>query len=203
MGLTEDWVRKVESANPERRQLFLVRRTEAGSQTGKVLKELDLILSVEGKTITRVHEVDVSEDWGESVTMHILRKKQEMTVQVPMEELDGAGETSRIVVWAGAVFQEPHKAVLQQIRKLPSRVYVSARSKGSPSYMYGLAPTQFITHINGKPTQTLTEFLDAVKTLPDNEYVRVKVISFDQVPSVLSIKNCMHYWPTLEVSLFY
>ncbi|KAJ3216001.1 hypothetical protein HDU67_010079 [Dinochytrium kinnereticum] len=195
MGLTDAWVKRVEEANPHRRQLFMVRTMEAGSSTASVLKELDLILSVEGKIITRIHELDVSEDWGEEVQMTILRQKEVITATVPTELLSGDG-TNRIVIWAGAVMQEPHRAVLQQSRKLPSRVYVSARTKGSPSYMYGLMPTQWITHINGKPTPTLDDFLEAVSGLPDNMYVRVKTISFDLVPSVLSVKNILHYWPT-------
>lgn len=35
-------------------------------------------------------------------------------------------------------FTEPHKAVLQQSKSLPSKIYVSARAKGSPAYQYGL-----------------------------------------------------------------
>ncbi|KAJ3085914.1 hypothetical protein HK102_013689 [Quaeritorhiza haematococci] len=219
MGLSDEWVKKVELANPQRRQLFLVRRTETGTATAGVLKELDLILAVEGKTITRVHELDfdVSDEddkkvdgsmngdaahkechgktngsaavvetpsaspsrrrhvgvsgvrWGKEVEVTILRQKVEMTLKVPTTELDGEG-TKRFVVWAGAVIQEPHRAVLQQSKHLPSQVYVCARAKGSPAYMYGMVPTQWVTQINGKPTRTLDEFMDAVKDLPDNEY---------------------------------
>ena len=59
MGLTEEWVRKVEDSNPSRHQLFLIRRTETGSKSARVLKELDLILAVDGQTITRMYEMDV------------------------------------------------------------------------------------------------------------------------------------------------
>ena len=95
---------------------------------------------------------------------------------------------------------EPHRAVLQQSTTLPSRIYVSGRAKGSPAYMYGIVPTQWITGVNGKKVQTLDEFVEAVKDLKDNEYVRIKTMSFDNVPMVLSIKQCKHYWPTPEVS---
>ncbi|RKO89366.1 hypothetical protein BDK51DRAFT_20293, partial [Blyttiomyces helicus] len=121
-----------------------------------------------------------------------------LTLRTPTTKLDNES-TKRIVVWAGAILQEPHRAVLQQSKHLPSRVYVSARSKGSPSYMYGIVPTQWITAVNGQTIKTLQDFVDAVKGLPDNEYVRVKTISFDLVPCVLSIKVCHHYWPTAEM----
>lgn len=66
--------------------------------------------------------------------------------------------------------------------------------------MYGIVPTQWITAVNGKAVKTLQDFVEATRGLPDNEYVRVKTISFDLVPCVLSIKLGLHYWPTAEVS---
>lgn len=59
MGLGQQWVHMVEEANSAKHQLFLIRRTETGSESAKVLEELDLILAVNGKTITRMYEMDV------------------------------------------------------------------------------------------------------------------------------------------------
>ncbi|KAJ3051563.1 hypothetical protein HK097_007424 [Rhizophlyctis rosea] len=198
MGLTEEWVQAVEEANPQRRQLFLIRRTESGSVTAKVLKDLDLILSIGGKTITRINELEIGEGWGDEVEICILRDKKELKLRVPTIGFTN-GETKRVVMWAGAVLHEPHRAVLQQSTTLPSRIYVSGRAKGSPAYMYGIVPTQWITGVNGQKVQTLDEFVAAVKGLEDNEYVRIKTMSFDNVPCVLSIKQCKHYWPTAEL----
>ncbi|KAG9288365.1 hypothetical protein G9A89_021396 [Geosiphon pyriformis] len=197
MGLTDEWVRKVEDANPNRHQLFLIRRTETGSESANVLKELDLILAVNGNTITRMYEMDV-QYFNKELEITLLRQKVEMTLKVPTIPISGNG-TSRVVIWAGAAIQEPHKAVLQQSKSLPSRVYISARSKGSPSYMYGMVPTMWITHVNGIPTPDLDSFVAAVRNCPDNTYVRIKIISFDMIPMVLAIKTCYHYWPTVEL----
>ncbi|KAI1317355.1 hypothetical protein EDD11_008535 [Mortierella claussenii] len=197
MGLSDEWVKKVEEANPSRHHIFMVRRTETGSVSASILQELDLILSINGKVITRMYELDVQYDATE-LEVVVLRKKVEVKMTVPTEEVDGNG-TSRLVIWAGAMMHEPHKAVLQQSKTLPSRVYVSARSKGSPSYMYGMVPTMWITHINGTPTPDLDALLKAVRQCPDNSYVRVKTMSFDMIPTVLSIKTNMHYWPTAEM----
>ncbi|KAF9909825.1 hypothetical protein EC991_007996 [Linnemannia zychae] len=197
MGLTDTWVKKVEEANPSRHHIFMVRRTETGSPSASILQELDLILSINGKVITRMYELDVQYDATE-LDIVVLRKKVEVKLTVPTEPISGQG-TNRLVIWAGAMMHEPHKAVLQQSKTLPSRVYVSARSKGSPSYMYGMVPTMWITHINGTPTPDLDSLLVAVKKCQDNSYVRVKAMSFDMVPTVLSIKTNMHYWPTAEM----
>jgi hypothetical protein len=67
--------------------------------------------------------------------------------------------------------------------------------------MYGLTTTQWITQVNGRPVNDLDEFIGAVQHLSDNEYVRLKVLTFDMVPCVISIKMNRHYWPTIEVTL--
>ena len=83
----------------------------------------------------------------------------------------------------------------QQSQSLPSQVYVSARSKGAPASMYGLNPTQYILSINGHSTLTMDAFFDQIKRLNDGQYVRIKTMSFDGIPCVVSLKMCLHYWP--------
>jgi pro-apoptotic serine protease NMA111 len=45
----------------------------------------------------------------------------------------------------------------------------------------------------------LDAFLQVALTIPDNTYVRVKVVSFDNQPLVLAVKTNHHYFPTLEM----
>lgn len=197
MGLSDEWIRKVQDANQAKHQVFMIRRTEAESESTKVLKELDLILAVNGKVITRMYEMDVQYE-AEELEMTILRQKKEMTVRVKTSPASGSG-TSRVVFWAGAALQEPHKAVLQQSKRLPSRIYISARSKGSPAYMYGLVPTNWITHINSVRVVTLDDLIAAVKNIEDNTYVRVRCVTFDNVPIMLSVKMVNHYFPLIDM----
>lgn len=89
---------------------------------------------------------------------------------------------------------EPHRAVRQQSKRLPSKVYVSGRAKGSPAFMYGIGPTMWITHVDGTPTPDLDTFMGVIKKCPDHSYVRVKILTFDRVTMVLSVKQNMHYW---------
>lgn len=70
--------------------------------------------------------------------------------------------------------------------------------RGSPAYAYGLAPTNFITHVNGRPTPDLDAFLAETSKIPDNTYFRLKVMTFDNVPWVATMKKCEHYFPTVE-----
>ncbi|RKP12609.1 trypsin-like cysteine/serine peptidase domain-containing protein [Piptocephalis cylindrospora] len=203
MGVGPKWVKAVEEANPARHQLFMVRRLEAGGLGKKTLQELDVILSIQGGAngvVTRLSELELagSREDGDVVEMRILRDKQEMDVRVQVAQSDGK-ETGRVICWAGAVLQEPHRGVRQQSKQLPSMVYVSGRAKGSPAYMYGIVPTMWIMQVNGIPTPDLDTFMGVVKGCPDHSYVRLKIQTFDQVPMVLSVKQNMHYWPVVEM----
>ncbi|KAI0244473.1 hypothetical protein L0F63_001554 [Massospora cicadina] len=197
LGLPADWAARYEAADPLQREIFQVRRTEVGSPSAQVLKELDLILLVNGSVATKITDFDVQFHCP-TLAITVLRSKQVLDLVVPTNKADGSG-ISRVVCWAGACIHEPHKAVLQQSKHMPSRVYISGRSRGSPAYMYGLTHTNWITAINDIPTPHLDAFLAAVRQLPDNTYVRVRIITFDNIPSVLSIKTNHHYWPTSEL----
>lgn len=199
MGVSESWITKVAEANSSRHQLFMVRKIDCAPPSGhdsQSLQEGDIILTLNGKLITRVSELDIMYD-HEYLDALIVRGGQEMTLKVPTIPTEDL-ETDRAVIFCGAVLHRPHHAVRQQISKLHSEVYVSARTRGSPSYQYGLAPTNFITAVNDIPTPTLTEFLDAVNKIPDNMYFRLRVCTFDNVPWVATMKKNEHYFPTVE-----
>lgn len=199
MGVSESWITKVAEANSSRHQLFMVRKIDCAPPSGhdsQSLQEGDIILTLNGKVITRVSELDIMYD-NEYLDALIVRGGEEMTLKVPTIPTEDL-ETDRAVIFCGAVLHRPHHAVRQQISKLHSEVYVSARTRGSPSYQYGLAPTNFITAVNDIPTPKLTQFLDAVNKIPDNTYFRLRVCTFDNVPWVATMKKNEHYFPTVE-----
>lgn len=55
-----------------------------------------------------------------------------------------------------------------------------------------------MTHVNNTPTPNLDDFLQEVKKIGDKEYFRLKVITFDNVPWVATLKKNEHYFPTIE-----
>lgn len=67
------------------------------------------------------------------------------------------------------------------------------QSRGSPAYQYGLAPTNFITAVNGIPTPNLDSFVREVSKIPDNTYFRLRAVTFDNVPWVVTMKKNDHY----------
>ena len=194
MGLSESWIQRVEKEDPERHQLFMVRKVDSGHSDG--LLEGDLILTLDAKLVTRVSDLDVMYNRNELDAV-VLRKRNELRIKVstvPTDEL----ETDRAIIFCGAVLHRPHHAVRQQISKIHSDVYISARMRGSPAEMYGLAPTNFITAVNGVKTPHLTAFVEEVNKIPDNTYFRLRVVTFDNVPWVATMKKNEHYFPTME-----
>jgi pro-apoptotic serine protease NMA111 len=123
MGGSEEWIERVEREDPERHQLFLVRKCDSGHNDG--LQEGDIIFTLNGKLITRVSDLDIMYD-NEYLDAVILRKRQEMRIRVPTVPTEDL-ETDRAVLFSGAILHRPHHAVRQQISKVHSDVYVSGR----------------------------------------------------------------------------
>ncbi|CAN6674795.1 pro-apoptotic serine protease Nma111p [Trichomonascus vanleenenianus] len=195
-GVSEEWIRKIEESDSERHQLFNVMRVATGPS--KVLQEGDIILAIDGKVVTRVSELDALQNERE-LEVTVVRNKEEKVVKVPTISTDDLN-TDRVIIWCGAVLHKPHHAVRQQIKKIHSGVYVAARVQGSPAFQYAIAPTNFITHVNGIATPDLDKFLEVVTTIPDNTYVRLRIVTFDNVPFACSIKTSYHYFPTGELA---
>lgn len=195
MGVSEEWIQKVAKANPARHQLFMVRKVDCGPANGpsdgQSLQEGDIIMTLNDQLITRVSEFDTMYD-KEFLDALVVRSGKEMRLRVPTVPTEDL-ETKRALIFCGAVLQKPHHAVRQQISKLHSEIYVSARSRGSPAYQYGLAPTNFITHVNGVKTNDLDAFMSEVSKIEDNTYFRLRAMTFDNVPWVVTMKKNDHY----------
>ncbi|KAH9845916.1 Pro-apoptotic serine protease [Teratosphaeria destructans] len=194
MGVEESWIERVEREDPERHQLFMVRKVDAGNTGG--LTEGDIILTLNDKLITRVSDMDLMYT-NKTLKAVIIRKQQQMELEIPTVPTSEL-ETDRVVVFCGAILHRPHHAVRQQISKVHSDIYVSARVRGSPAYMYGLAPTNFIMAVNAVPTPDLESFVTETNKIPDNTYFRLKIMTFDNVPWVATMKKNEHYFPTVE-----
>lgn len=136
MGVSDEWIQKVARANPSRHQLFMVRKVDSPPPSfpadTNTLEEGDIILTLDGQLITRVSELDIMYD-KEVLDALIVRNGQEMRLQVPTVPTEDL-ETDHAVVFCGAVLQKPHHAVRQQISKLHSEVYVSARVSRLPLF---------------------------------------------------------------------
>uniref|UniRef100_A0A8H7NNF4 Pro-apoptotic serine protease NMA111 n=1 Tax=Bionectria ochroleuca TaxID=29856 RepID=A0A8H7NNF4_BIOOC len=197
MGVSDEWIKNVTQANRSHHQLFMVsKRTFERVEHPVSLLEGDIVLTLNGKTCTTISDFDVMYS-HEVLDAVIVRECKEMKLQLPTVCMDDI-ETDHAVSFCGAILHRPHQAVRQQISRLHSEVYVSSRIRGSPAYQYGVAPTNFITHVNGEPTPDLDSFIAATRKIPDNTYFRLKAVTFDSVPWVITMKKNDHYFPTME-----
>ena len=120
------------------------------------------------------------------------------TLEVPTVELTGA-DIDRLVEWAGAALQAPHRAMSAQRGIPPVGVYVGYFAYGSPATRYGLYPGRRIVEVDGVPTPDLDALLGVVTGRPDRASVRLKTITWNNAPEVITLKLDKHYWPAYEL----
>jgi len=58
LGLNDEWVQKLQAANPSKRNVFRVRRTIPGTPSSAVMKVGDMVLSANDKLITSFRDFD-------------------------------------------------------------------------------------------------------------------------------------------------
>jgi S1-C subfamily serine protease len=199
IGLSEEWATKLSQQNPTRRQALTVVRLVGGSPAAKILQQGDLVLAIDGKVVTRFKEVESAVADKSEVQVTVWRGKSEQTLQVPTVELPGA-DIERLVEWGGATLQAPHRAMSAQRGIPPVGVYVGYFAYGSPATRYGLYPGRRIVEVDGVPTPDLDAFLGVVTGRPDRASVRLKTITWNNAPEVITLKLDKHYWPAYELT---
>ncbi|KNC98547.1 uncharacterized protein SPPG_06237 [Spizellomyces punctatus DAOM BR117] len=197
LGLSDEWVKRIEGSHLSRRNVLVVRRLTSGTDASKLLKEGDLILAVDGQPATKF--MDIMDHVGrDTLELTVLREGNEANISVPLSLLDATG-TERIVGWSGAIFQMPHKAVYQQLKDVPNGVLCSVVYDGSPSQLYNLHPLTWVTEINGQSIDSLDAFLAAVSTIPSGSFARLRTVTFNRFVKVITIRTNRHYFGTWEI----
>jgi pro-apoptotic serine protease NMA111 len=153
---------------------------------------------VEGETVTAFRDVERAVADRTEVNITVWRGRQEQALRVPTVALTGS-DIDRIVLWAGAVLHAPHRAMSVQRGVLPEGVYVAFFNYGSPATRYHLNPGRRIVEVDGQPTPDLDAFLKVVAGRPDRSSLRLRTVSWNNVPEVITLKLDQQYWPTAEI----
>ncbi len=199
LGLPDPWVKKLEVASPNQRQVLSIVRLVGGSPAVGRLKQGDLLLAIDEKVVTRFREVELAVADKPEVNVTVWRDGEEKIVPLPTAALTGL-DIDRIVLWAGATLQAPHRAMIAQRGIPPEGVYVGYFSYGSPATRYGLFPGRRIVEVDGVPTPDLDAFLKVVSGRPDRSAIRLRTITWNNAPEVITLKLDQHYWPTYELN---
>ena len=196
-GLDEEWLAKLEDNNPVHRRALSITRLVAGTAAAKVLKNGDFVLAVDGNVVTSFRGIEKAVQKPE-VTVSIWRNGGVKEIQIKTTLLDGRG-IDRAVSWAGALLQNPHRAMAAQRGIAPDGVYVAFFSYGSPATRYGLWAGRRIVAVDTIPTPNLQAFVDAVAGKQDQASVRLKTVTWNGAVEVITLKLDNQYWPAYEI----
>ena len=197
LGLPDEWMRRFEDHNPQRRQVLGIDRLVAGSPAAALLVPGDLLLAIDGKVVNRFREVERAVQRPQ-VKVTVWRDGAEKTLEMNSVALDGR-DLDRVLIWAGATLQAPHRAMAAQRGIAPYGVFVSFFFYGSPATHYGLYAGRRITEVDGQPTPDLDAFIKAVGGRPDRASLRLKTVSWNGQTDVITLKLDKHYWPAYEL----
>ncbi len=197
LDLPEHWVKRYEEHNPERRQMLAVMRVVAGSPAAEFFQPGDLLLSIDGEVLNTFREVERASQ-KDRVNVHIFRDGAELVEDLETAALGGRG-IDRAVLWAGALVQEPHRALAVQRGIEPTGVYVSYFGYGSPATRYGLFAGRRVVEVDGQPTPDLDAFLAVVRDKGDRESLRIKTVTWNNMVEVITLTLDEQYWPAYEL----
>ncbi|MCP5328519.1 MAG: trypsin-like peptidase domain-containing protein [Sinobacteraceae bacterium] len=197
LGLTPAWLRQLEAAGGDKRQVLTITRLVGGAPAQSLLHQGDLLLAIDGRIVTRFRDLERAVADRSQVRVTVWREQAEVEIDVPTVPLTGI-DVARVVQWGGATLQAPHRAMLAQRGMPPVGVYVSYFAYGSPATRYGLFPGRRIVEVDGIPTPDLDSFLDVVTGREDRTSVRLRTITWNNAPEVITLKLDKHYWPAYE-----
>ena len=197
MGVDEEWVARLEENNPVRRRALSITRLVAGTPAAMLLKNGDMILAIDGKVVTSYRALEKAVQKPE-VVVTVWRNDTVHEIVVQTAALDGLG-IDRAISWAGALLQNPHRAMAAQRGVDTDGVYVAYFSYGSPSTRYGLWAGRRVVEVNETPTPDLQAFIDAVKGIKHRESVRLKTVTWNGTAEVITLKLDNQYWPAYEI----
>lgn len=197
LGLHDALAAKLEAHDPERRQVLQVVRTVAGTPAAALLQPGDLLLSINGATVNRFRAVEEAMQVPVAVT-RVWRQGEVLELEIPTVEL-GSGGVERVVSWAGALLQPPHRAMAAQRGIEPSGVLVAFSSFGSPASRNGLGAGRRIVEVDGQPTPDVDRFIELVTGRADRAPVRLRTVNWNGQVEVITLKLDQRYWPAYEL----
>ena len=197
LGLDEAWLDRLERSNPDARRVLTVSRLVAGSPAASLLSNGDMILAIDGQTVTTFRELERAVQ-KPSVAVTVWRDGEERQFDIETVALNGEG-ISRAVSWAGALLQDPHRPMSAQRGIEPTGVYVAYFSYGSPATRYGLWAGRRIVAVDDIDTPDLQSFLDVIRGKEDQSSVRVRTVTWNGAVQVITLKLDNQYWPAYEI----
>jgi len=197
MGVDEEWLARLEENNPVNRRALSITRLVADTDASSKLRNGDMVLAVDGDVVTSFRALEKAVQ-KPKVTVTVWRNGSARDIEIETAALNGRG-LDRAVSWAGALLQDPHRAMAAQRGIAPTGVYVAFFSYGSPATRYGLFAGRRVVEVDETPTPDLDSFVDAVSGKQDRESVRLKTVTWNGAVEIITLKLDNQYWPAYEI----
>jgi S1-C subfamily serine protease len=197
LNLPEEWVKRYEAHNPAKREVLAVSTIVPATSADEFFRSGDILLSVDGALASTFRQVEQAAQQP-TVEVVVFRGGQEISGTVHTAALDGLG-IERVVSWAGALVQPPHRELAVQRGADMGGVYVSFFNFGSPASRSGLFAGRRIVAVDGEPTPDLDTFVRVTSALRDQQSVRLNTVTFNDAPEVITMKLDPQYWPSYEL----
>ncbi len=197
LGLGEQWIERLTEHNPQRRQVLTIERPVAGSPAALGLVPGDLLLAVDGRVVNSFSDVSTAVR-APRVELTLWRSGAELVVPLDTVLLSGH-DIDRVLIWAGATLQEPHRAIAAQRGIRPDGIFIAFFMYGSPASRYKLWAGRRITEVDGIPVPDLDAFIRAVSGRPDHSSLRLKTVSWNDAVEIITLRLDRHYWPAYEL----
>ncbi len=195
LGLDDGWIQRL-SSHGASRQVMGVARVVAGTPAARVLQSGDLLLAIDGRPVAGYRELDAASQ-RPKLHLTILRNGHEAEVDVDTTPVSGS-DVDRIVLWAGAALQAPHRAIAAQRGIAPEGVFVAFFTYGSPATRYGLWAGLRILEVDGHKIDDLDAFIKSATGRPDGASLRLKVVAWNGQSEVITLRPDTDYWPTID-----
>ncbi len=196
-GLNDEWLRRFQSLPATQRRVLMVEQTIPGSDAAEKLAAGDVLLSINGEMITDLQSAESLAQQAE-LKLEVLRSGTVEQIKIKTTQLDGQG-TDRVVSWAGAVFQEPHRDIALYEGLDAPGVYIAYTEPGSPALWDRLYRNRMIVEVNGVPVTGLDDFLNTIKSIKQDEITRLTTLSLSGRREITSVAAEYYFWPTFEI----
>lgn len=197
LGLPAAWIERLAEHDAGQRQVLVVERLVAGSPAAELLMPGDLLLAIDGRVVGGFDDLRAAVR-APRLSVTLWRAGAEHTLEVATA-VPGGRDIERVLVWAGATLQEPHRALAAQRGIRPDGVFVAFFMYGSPASRYRLWAGRRITEVDGVPVPDLDAFIRAVSGRADRSSLRLRTVDWNDAVAVITLRLDQHYWPAYEL----
>ncbi len=197
MGLTDEWITKLQAHNPSTDKIIAIYNVAANSPSAAVFKRGDILLTVNDTPVSSFRDVEKLAQQPE-VNVTYFSEGKVQTATLKTTPLYG-NDIEQVFFWSGLYLHSPHRAAQLQGNVSAEGVYVASYSYGSPATRYGMYAMQRIVEIDGQAITTTADFVNAVKGKAHQESVLIKTLDFSNNARVITLRVDNHYWPFYQL----